>query len=364
MLYQKMAKGYVNSENRSLLKEDIFLWQSVVKMMAENGRQVMAGKKLLRDQILAVGAKLQADLDASPSVFWTRRTPAPRTVSKTQTIDLQEAALLTYNRNTKLPMLARSRFTLSPRRVLHELGLAPIEIKSHAFQRMVQRNEGRTDAVKFMLTQAELRMGLLCTMLSPGSAMPEKSLAFPMGDGLLLGSIVSTLYDDPAWDLYEKTDFQRTGLTTQQDVSIGRAVMVYDYDRTAIGFQARTYIGPVEMRDSQKALHAALVGLANEYEAHLQDIANICYFPDDILLLPLDALEATINISTIIQEKVIDLFMDPRFARAMGNSGPPSTRPPSSTNGELQRIKAREEKQIVAKLMTGQAEEPWMPDLG
>lgn len=341
MLYHKIATGYVKSETRSLIKEDSRFHEEVHRLvLREASASIAAGRKLEKFQMRAMSKQLQSGLDGSPNVFWTRYHPAPRTLSSTLLAERLQAALLTFNIHNGAPMLGRMRYQIQPRRFLHAIGIAPIEIRQHAFQRMLQRSDGRQDAVRFMLEQAEARMGLLCMMLAPGSALPQRSIAFPMGDGLLLGNIVHQLFGDPANDLLEFMDIGRNGVTTQMDMSIRRPAMLHDDTNQPLGFLAKTYIGPSEMRPSQKHLHECLVAIANEHAADLEGIADLSYFADDILILGDAEFERRVEAIDTIQSKVTDVFMQGRFARAMGNENSPATRPEPS----IQRRRSEDEK--------------------
>ena len=166
-------------------------------------------------------------------------------------------------------------------------------------------------------------------MLRSGAVQTKRCLALPLGDGLLLGNVTHQLWGGPADHLHEYALMRPGSYLTEQDAPTWTAPWLVDpVNGRPIGFVAKTYIGPMELRRAQRELLEALKDLQNSNRALLQCVQAICEKPNSFGDMRLKQLQlATAWEALPLEETIIELLQRSRYAMCMGNDDGPRMSP-------------------------------------
>lgn len=351
MLYHKIATGFVKSEERQLDAADEAYANAIMDtVMLPATDRIYGGRKITLQDSRRMFAATMERIAGNPCVLSARHLKAGKSLSANAALDALHTTTMTWKGNGSVwqLVLERERIEMQPRAIMAIHSEAALEFTRHAYQRVLQRSEGRKEVVKYMMAATESHIGLLYLMLRAGSAMPQRSIAFPMGDGLLLGAVVNEIRGRPAGHVF--------GVGTDRngpfEPRLSRPPILKEPGcGRFLGFQARTYIGPAEMKPQQKELHTRLLEIFTANSDALNRVADYCYFPDDLHDKPEEDRAQFMQTCDEIQEQVVDLLMFGRYARAMGNERSPATRPLPAFTERTQAVKQMLTERAVQRLM-------------
>lgn len=315
MLHHKIAQGHVKSETRHLRKSDVNLLDSYRPVLQNAMTNIILGRKIERFELKQMAKEVWQGMQESQNALWCENRPSPRSNSAHALTEHLTVATVSYAADSNIPILARSRLSFGPKRIVMEFGAAPVDISQHVLQRFLQRSEDETTAIRFIASEMDRSMGLICSMLAPGEALPEKAIAIPVGDGLVLGTVKTCSFGTR----YSHQEIDQTGIHERRDEGATRPAILINSRDQDLWFVARTYIGPNEMRPSQRQLHEKLSLIADEHRDMIDLVADGCLLPSNHDTLWGKEMRHACN---LLQDSVTEIFMQGRYADAMGNSAP------------------------------------------
>jgi len=258
--------------------------------------------------------------------------------------------------------LGAARFLVEPRRVVIAALTMPLSFSGHLAERLLQRRRSEISAKPVTSVGQSMAesTGLLAFAIRIASKYPERRLAIPYEEGLILGEV----REAEPHSMFDIVEFTHEGgernvpfLVPTAFTPVGQKI-VFSEGRI-LEFSGRTFIGRDEMYPDQEDLHAVWTDFARRHAPAVGLMARFCLWPgltDRELDLMWDD-EATKGVGMSHLEAACEeaeqILCNPGIARAMGNSAPPANPPDSFL------VEGRRKRKLEEDILDG-GDGPWI----
>ncbi len=332
----KLARGVLRQEMRGLRGG-----RAMHRISAEIlDRRLMPtfrrGGKLSERDMDGVMADLAPRFRAAPTCLdvYLAKSRRPLTPSKAYRyvsgcfLDLAEAGVA---------HLTTVRVRVSPRGCHAAWSTTPFSFLEHAAERLLQRLpvDKPRDPLMTLGRAIQGSASLLVAALRPAFALPNRALAVPFGEGLLLGEVRVRPSTELACNGFEIDD----GTIRPMGVACLNAALLPDGGTAGLDLGrnlhlvAKTYVGPRELRPEQVGFLARWNGFARD---HGDVFASDGWMAMHAGCFPCEAMDAVLSGLRPTPGKdgfdaayadLLAMFRDPSVLRAMGATGPPASEP-------------------------------------
>lgn len=322
---EKLARGLVNEELRRLSYKGDF--DPVLRDLFEEIKRGVTSLRMRRGKLDATGAgavirALHRRAATHPRVLLSDNRSSGNTLSRRKFFAEERLAFI-----SRVP--DRREFTVdalfayaSPDEFASEIRPFPFTYGAHVCERFLSRRGDAWNDAGHVIGKALVeKTALLAVLMHPAALLPERRLAIPFGQGLLLGVV------DTGEDPYGGFIVDGDGWTDLAPATVRHALPPEGCPlprMRPLSWMASTYIGPMEMAPPQRETYARLVELEAAVVAGGKDFGEALAWPmgKEFSAAARDA--GKHRTFHELCQRGIDLVFDRRAAMAMGNSGEPA----------------------------------------